>query len=64
VLSCSIVFAILTSAVPITVFALNDNIPNASAYSSLSADEKVAILQTDQEVTFNGTAIDISVAPI
>jgi hypothetical protein len=56
--SCLMVFVILTSAVPIPVIALNDNIQNASAYSSLSADEKVAILQADLEVRFNGTAVE------
>jgi hypothetical protein len=52
------VFVILTSAVQIPVFALTDNTTSVSDTSARSANEKVSALQADQEVKFNGTAIE------
>jgi parallel beta-helix repeat protein len=51
-------FAILMSAMPVSVFALTGNITSVSDNFVHSANEKVSALQSDQEVKFNGTAIE------
>jgi parallel beta-helix repeat protein len=57
-LSCLTVFVILTSAVPVPVFALTDNTTSVSGTSARSANDLISALQADQEVKFNGTAIE------
>jgi hypothetical protein len=47
------VFAILTSAVPASVFALTDDITSVSDNSVRGASEMIFALQADQEVKFN-----------
>ena len=53
-----LIIMIVMSALLVSAIALNNSMPNASANSSLSANEKVSIMQADQEVRFNGTAIE------
>jgi hypothetical protein len=52
------VFVILTSAVQIPVFALTDDITSVSDNSVRSSNDRISALQADQEVKFNGTAIE------
>lgn len=52
------VYIFLTSAMPLSVFAMTDNITSVSDNSVRSANEMVFALQVDQEVKFNGTAIE------
>ena len=58
VLICLAVFVILTSVMPVSVFAMTDNITSASDTSARSSSEMVSALQADQEVKFDGTAIE------
>ena len=60
VLICLAVFVILTSVMPVSVFAMTDNITSASDTSACSSTEMVSALQADQEVRFNGTAVEYS----
>jgi hypothetical protein len=58
ILICLTVFAILTSAVQIPVFALTDYITSVSDNSVRGSNDRVSTLQAEQEVKFNGTAIE------
>ncbi|NQE06042.1 Cell surface glycoprotein [ANME-1 cluster archaeon GoMg1] len=60
VLSCFVVFVILMSVVPVSVFAVDSGTKNASGkYNSFQdSNEKVSSMQRGQEVKFIGTAIE------
>jgi hypothetical protein len=57
VLVC-LVLLVVTSGVPASVFALTDNITSVSDTSARAANEIVSAMQADQEVRFDGTAIE------
>jgi len=56
VLSC-IISIFIISATPISVFAMNDE-TSVGDITSYSSNEVISIMQQDQEVKFNGTAIE------
>jgi hypothetical protein len=58
VLVCLVLVLVVTSAVPASVFALTDNITSASDNSVRGSNDRISALQADQEVKFNGTAIE------
>jgi hypothetical protein len=57
-LVCFVLVLVVTSTMLASAFALTDNITSVSDTSARGSNDRVSALQADQEVKFNGTAIE------